>query len=137
MSAAETHDNVHDLIDRGDPIHQQWARFRDRFAEAMDGALYAIEDLEAKVLSRRAILFAGKGSAIVGETVEYDAGVRAMQLLWACGEVDELIGLLPGIEALARVQGCDRMVVEGPRAWQRILRGVGYEFFSVTLTKGL
>ena len=135
MSAVET--NVHDLVDREDPVAIQWARFRDLFAKAMDGTLYAIEDLEAKVLNRRAILFAGKNSAIVGETTEYDAGAHAMQLLWACGEVEELIALLPGIESLARIQGCDRMVVEGPRAWERVLKGSGYEFFSVTLAKGL
>ena len=137
MIAAEDQNNVHDLVDRESPVVVQWARFRDAFASAMDGDLYAVDDLEAKVLSHRAILFAGKGSAIVGETTAYPGGALAMQLLWACGNVEEIVALLPGIEALARIQGCDRMIVEGPRAWERVLKSSGYGFFSATVTKGL
>ena len=136
MTAAETYDNVHDLVDREDPIAAQWSRFRDSFAEAMDGALYSIDDLEAKVLNRRAILFAGKESAIVGESVPYAEGL-VMQLTWACGDVGEIVALLPGIEALARIQGCRRVVVEGRKAWERVLKASGYDFFSVTVAKEL
>lgn len=137
MSAAEALDNVHDLVDRDDPVAIQWARFRDRFAEAMDDGLYTIEELEQRVLTHRAILFAGKDSAIVGQVEAYPGGEQAFQITWACGNVDELLSLLPGIEALARIQGCTRMIVEGQRAWERVLKAAGYGFFSVTLTKGL
>lgn len=137
MSAAEAFDNVHDLVDRDDPVAIQWARFRDRFAEAMGDGLYTIEELEQRVLTHRAILFAGKESAIVGQVEPYPGGELAFQITWACGNVDELLSLLPGIEALARIQGCSRMIVEGQRAWERVLKAAGYGFFSVTLTKGL
>lgn len=140
MSLLEAHEdegNVHRIAAPADPVMAQWARFRDRFAEAMDGSLYTVEELEQRIATHRAFLFAGKASAIVGQCEPYPGGALAMQLLWACGEVDELVSLLPGIEAVARMQGCDRMVVEGPRGWERILKAVGYGFFSVTLAKGL
>lgn len=135
---SEFESNVTPLVaETHDPVMAQWARFRDLFAEAMDGALYTIDDLEQRVAAKRAILFAGKESAIVGQVDEYVGGSRALQLLWACGEVAEIVAMLPGIEALARIQGCDRVVVEGRRAWERMLKGSGYDFFSVTLQKGL
>lgn len=120
-----------------DPVMVQWAKYRDRFAQAMDGSLYTIEELEQRVATKRAYLFAGANSAIVGQVDPYPGGTLAMQLLWACGEVEEIVSLLPGIETVARMQGCQRMIVEGPRAWERILKGSGYSFFSVTLGKAL
>lgn len=140
MSLLENHDEddtVHRLTKPDDPVMIQWARFRDRIAEAMDASLDTIAELEQRIANRRAFLFAGKDSAIVGQCEPYPGGSMAMQLLWACGDIPEIVSLLPGIESIARMQGCDRMIVEGPMAWQRVLKGSGYDFFSVTLSKGL
>lgn len=141
MSAAETYDEddkVHDLVDRDNPVMVQWARFRDRFAEAMgEDDLYTIEELEQRVATHRAYLFAGKNAAVVGQVEPYPGGARAMQISWACGDLDEIIALSPGIEAMARMVGCTMMIVEGRKAWERMLKPAGYEFFSVTLAKEL
>lgn len=138
MSAAETFDdNVHDLVDRGDPVMVQWARFRDRFAEAMDDGLFTIEELEQRIASHRAYLFAGKNAAVVGQVEPYPDGTRAMQISWACGDLDEILTLAPGIEAMARMMGCTMMIVEGQKGWERLLKPQGYSFFSTTIAKEL
>lgn len=138
MSAAETFDdNVHDLVDREDPVLRQWARFRDRFAEAMDTSLYSIEELEERIATHRAYLFAGKNAAVVAQVEPYPGGARAMQVQWACGDMDEILALAPGIEAMARMVGCTMMIVEGQKGWERLLKPHGYDFFSTTLAKEL
>jgi hypothetical protein len=140
MSAAETFDdNVHDLVDRTDPVMVQWARFRDRFAEAMaeSDSLYTIDELEQRIATHRAYLFAGKNAAVVGQVEPYPGGAQAMQISWACGDLGEILSLAPGIEAMARMVGCTVMIVEGQKGWERLLKPAGYEFFSVTLSKAL
>lgn len=137
MSAAEDNtwgENVHLLatVDDTDPVMAQWARFRDRFAEAVEGTLYTLQELESDLAAHRSWLFAGRDSAIIGQTND-----DVMQLMWAVGDIAELVTLLPGIEAVARMQGAARMMIEGPRGWERVLKGAGYGFYSVTLTKEL
>lgn len=132
MSAAEDRSVLLLQHPEPDPVMVQWARFRDQFAVAVEGTLYTIEEVEQSIARREAVLFAGKQSAVVAEARD---GV--MQLMWACGEIEELVTLLPGIEAVARMKGCMRMMVEGPRGWERVLKAAGYGFYSVTLSKEL
>lgn len=129
--------NVHHLAEPEDPMLAQWKRFRPLFAEAMGDGLWTIEDLEAKIAHRRAFLFPGANSAVVTEIVEYPGGERAMQTLWACGDIEEVVALAPGIEATARMMGCTCMIVEGRRSWERVLKASGYDFMSTTLRKAL
>lgn len=124
--------NVHRLAPTDDPVMAQWARFRDGFAKAIEGTLYSLDEVEQAVATKRAILFAGKASAVVAE-INGDT----MQLMWATGEVPELLSLLPGIEAVARMRGCVRVFIEGPEGWKRLLKGAGYGFYSVTVAKEL
>lgn len=137
--AYEEPDTVHRLAREENPMLAQWARFKDRFAEAMedDASLYTIEDLEQRIATRRAFLFAGKESAVVAEVVDYPGGAKAMQMLWSCGDLGEIVALAPGIEAMARMVGCTKMIVEGQKGWERVLKPHGYQFFSVTIAKEL
>lgn len=139
MSLLETipDDNVHRLAESDDPVMVQWARFRDRFAESMDETLYSIEELEQRIAAHRAFIFAGKDSAVIGQVEPYPGGARAMQISWACGEMDEILSLAPGIEAMARMMGCTMMIVEGQKGWERLLKPMGYDFFSTTVAKEL
>lgn len=125
-------DNVHHLAQPTPPEMLQFARFREGFAQACEGTLYSIDELEQGVATRRLWIFAGKDSAVL---VEWNDD--AAQLMWATGDMAELVSLLPGIEAVARMRGCTRLVVEGPRGWERVLRSQGFGFYSVTLAKGL
>jgi hypothetical protein len=120
-----------------DPLLSQWARFRDKFAEGMRAGFWTIEDLEQKIAHRRAFFFPGAESAMVGQIEVYPGEARIFQVLWAVGDVDELLRMAPGVEALARMMGCTAMLIEGRPAWKRVLEGQGYELWSVTLHKAL
>lgn len=119
------------------PLARQWARFRDQFAEAMQGGLYTVDDLEMKIATGDAYFWPGKASAVVAQRVVYPSGEAVMQTLWAVGDVEEVLALAPGIEATARLVGCSSMLLEGRAGWSKILRGHGYEPWSVTLRKVL
>ena len=45
--------------------------------------------------------------------------------------------MAPGIEAMARMFGCQETLIEGREAWRKLLQPMGYELFSVTLRKRL
>ncbi len=124
------------VVDRRSPIEAQWARFRPQFAEAMEGGLYTVEDLEAKIASGAAYFWPGRNSAVVAERVEYP-GETVMQTMWSVGDLEEVIAMAPGIEATARLLGCTSMLLEGRKGWEKILRPHGYEPWSVTLRKAL
>lgn len=120
-----------------DPLLAQWVRFRDLFADAMGEGFWTIEDLEQKIAHRRAFFFPGAGSALVGQIEVYPGGSKVFQVLWAVGDVAEIVTMAPGVEAVARMMGCDTMLIEGREAWRRVLKGHGYEPWSVTLFKAL
>lgn len=120
-----------------DPLLSQWARFRDLFASAMSDGFWTIEDLEQKIAHRRAFFFPGKGAALVGQIEVYPGGARAFQALWAVGDVDEIARMVPGVEAMARMMGCQSALIEGRPAWKRVLESQGYKVWSVTLHKEL
>lgn len=119
------------------PLHAQWARFRPQFAEAMEGGLHSVESLEKLIGQGKAYFFPGKTSAVVAEKVTYDSGVSVLQLVWAVGDANELLSLLPGIEAVARLVGCSEMLVEGRAGWTKVLKSHDYKPWSVTLRKAL
>ena len=119
------------------PIHREWARFKDRFATAMEDGLYTIEALEKKIGQGKAIFLPGRDAAIVAEKVTYDGGRSVLQTLWAVGDLQEVIALSPGLEAMGRIMGCSQMLVEGRKGWEKVLAPHGYKPWSVTLTKDL
>ena len=120
-----------------DPVELQWARFRDQFAEAMQDGLWTVEDLEEKILTHRAFFFPGKNCACVGEIHIFPSGKKVMQFTWAVGDMEELVGMEPGVAAVCRLLGCDETLVEGRAGWTKVLRPLGYEPFSVSLRKAL
>jgi hypothetical protein len=119
------------------PLLAQWERFRPAFAEAMEGGLYSIDDLEAEVGSGESYFWPGSTAAVIAKVVTYPSGELVMQTLWAVGEMNEVLALAPGIEATARLLGCSSMLVEGRKGWQRVLQPHGYEPWSVTVRKAL
>jgi hypothetical protein len=119
------------------PILRQWARFRAQFAEAMADGLYRVEDLEADIFAGRAYLWPGKAAALVAQKMDYPSGESVLQVLWAVGDVDELLAMAPGVEATGRLLGCSSMLIEGRAGWARVLKRHGYEPWSVTVRKAL
>lgn len=120
-----------------DPLLVQWARFRDQFREAMGAGFWTIEDLDQKIAHRRAFFFPGKNAALVGQIEVYPGGERVFQFLWAVGDVAELVQMVPGCEASARMMGCTAMLIEGRSAWRKVMEPQGYKLWSVTLHKAL
>ena len=136
--AYEAPENVHRLNGEAtDPTLIQWARFRDQFAEAMGGGYWTLEDLEQKIAAKRAFFFPGKAAAVVGEIQVYPGGARAMQFTWAVGDVDEIVQMEPGLVAIARMMGCDKVLIEGRPAWAKLMKPLGYETFSITVEKAI
>lgn len=123
--------------DAVNPMAAQWAKWRDRFAEAMDGSFHTIEGLEKLVLQGRVQFWPGRNAAIVTEVQEYVGGEKALQGLWAAGDLAEVMELIPGAEAYGRLVGCTSVLIEGRAGWTRPLKALGYAPWSVTLRKAL
>lgn len=119
------------------PLEAQWLRFRDQFADAMEGGLYTIGDLEQMIADGRAYFWPGRAAAVITERVAYPSGEAVMQSIWGVGDLAEILELTPGIEAAARLVGCSRMLIEGRAGWARVLKGRGYEPWSTTVSKVL
>lgn len=131
-------ETVHRLAEPVDPLLSQWARFRPLFAEAMgEGGFWNIEDLEQKIAHKRAFFFPGRDAALVSQIETYPGGEKVMQVLWAAGDVAEILSMAPGVESIARMMGCSSMLIEGQKAWERLLKPQGYEPWSVTIRKAL
>lgn len=133
----ETGGDVINLTNGVDPLLSQWARFRDLFASAMGDGFWTVEDLEQRIAHRRAFFFPGRNAALVGEIQTYPGGENVFQVTWAVGDVEEMLHMAPGVEAMARMMGCSSMLIEGRHAWARLLKPLGYEPWSVTVWKAL
>lgn len=118
------------------PEIPQWSRFKPLFDEAMSGGLYTIGEVEQKIRDGRAVFFPGKSSAVIAEVVDY-ASKRIFQCTWACGDLDEILLMSDGIEAVGRSLGCVEMIIEGRKGWEKALASKDYKPWSVTLVKGL
>jgi hypothetical protein len=117
------------------PPHAHWARCKAWIAEGLGDSLLKIDDIEAALARGEAILWPGAKCAIVSEFVSYPSGERASQVMSAGGDLDEIMSLVPGMEAFARLNGCAVSTVQGRKGWERVLKPAGYDFFSVTLRK--
>ena len=137
QAAPESGAEVFSLTAEVDPLLAQWARFRDQFAEAMGDGFWTIDDLEQKIAHRRAVFVPGRNAALVGQIEVYPGGERVFQFLWAVGDIDEVLTLTPGCEAMARMMGCTAMLIEGRPAWRRVMEPQGYKLWSITLHKAL
>ena len=79
----------------------------------------------------RAKLWPGKGSAIVTEIERYPTET-VMRFWLGGGDMDELLGMAPGVMAEGRMQGCASAIVEGRKGWEKALKGLGFSFYSAT-----
>lgn len=119
------------------PMAAQWAKWRPRFAEAMDLSFDTMEGLERMVLQGKLQFWPGHNAAVITEIYPYAGGEKVLQGKWAAGDAEEIMQMVPGIEAFGRVQGCTTVLVEGREGWARALRAQGYSKWSVTLRKAL
>lgn len=119
------------------PPHAHWERCKSWIAEGLGDSLLKIADIETQLAKGEAVLWPGQKCAIVSEFVTYPSGERASQVMSAGGDLDEILSMVPGMEAFARLNGCSTSIVEGRRGWERVLKASGYAFTSITLRKSL
>lgn len=119
------------------PLETQWLRFRDQFAEAMEGGPYSIELLESRIARGEAYFFPGKAAAIVAQVHTYETGERDLQTLWAVGDLAEVLAMEPVLTSTARLLGCGGVLVEGRAGWEKMLKPLGYEPWSRTVRKAI
>lgn len=119
------------------PPHAHWERCKAWIADGLEGSLLKVEDIEAALARGEAVLWPGERCALVSEFVSYPSGERASQVMSAGGDLDEILSMVPGMEAFARLNGCAVSTVEGRRGWERVLKPAGYEFLSIKLRKTL
>ncbi len=117
----------------------EYQKFRPGFIEAMaDDVLYTIEFLDERLWNGAYQFWASDNAAIVTEVSDYPGGVRAVHVLWATGDMDEMRGqIAPKAEAWAKSVGCSRIIIEGRPGWLKVMKADGYRPFSVTLEKDI
>lgn len=118
------------------PSYVHWMRFKPLFASAMAQSPYSLEELERGIAKGSVLFMPGKAAAITAIKATY-GNETVLQTTWAVGDMDEILALAPGVEALARLLGCTAVLVEGRRGWEKQLKSLDYRFFSVTLRKEL
>ncbi|HZC15654.1 MAG TPA: hypothetical protein VE309_02730 [Caulobacteraceae bacterium] len=119
------------------PPHAHWRRCKGWIADGLGESLLKIEDIEAALARGEAVLWPGEACALVSEFVTYPSGERASQVMSAGGDLAEILSMVPGMEAFARLNGCAISTVEGRRGWEKVLKAAGYEFLSIKLRKPL
>jgi hypothetical protein len=115
-----------------------YARFRERFAQALDPRLYSIEYLDSLLFTGKAQIWFADNAALVTELRTYPSGVTAICVVVAAGSKEEVVDILrPRAEAWAQSIGCSLVIVESREGWKRALRPHGYAPFQVSLAKEL
>ncbi len=116
---------------------RDYARFRSRLAEAIDGRLFSIEYLDWLMETGQARLWHDPGSAIVAAIREYPTGARVVTGLCACGTLNDIRELIPLTEQWGRENGCILALIESRAGWAHTLREDGYEPHQMALAKEL
>ena len=117
-------DNV---VDFKPEWEMQWIRCKPYIEEAIETQdSYTIKDVEDKISNGLFHLWAGKKSALVTEFVIFPKH-KVLNLLFCGGDYNELVEMLPSIEAFARAAECKRLYGGGRKGWARKLKHLGFE----------
>ncbi len=117
------------------PELQQFERCKAWLEAGLEGSPVTMVDL-LTAIARGAMLWPGKAAAMVTEIGPFGDG-KAISVLAAGGDMEELKQMALGVEAMGRMNGCAYALVEGRKGWERALKSEGYEFQSITLRKVL
>jgi hypothetical protein len=118
------------------PAQADWARCSPFIEAALayaDGA-YAIEDVAAAVEAGEMGLLAGERSALVFEVAPFPR-LRALNVVFAGGDLDEIRAMDPALVAIARGHGCSRIYLTGRLGWLRALKDLGYGAVAAMASK--
>lgn len=99
--------------------------------------MHTVAGIEATIRQGSAQLWVGAGCVVVTEVQSYLGGAKALQFMWAGGDLDAVLAVTPQIEAWGRSLGCSMALVESRPAWAKLLKPMGYSPWSVTVRKAL
>ena len=117
-------DNV---VDFKPEWEMQWIRCKPYIEEALKYQdSYTIDHVEDKISNGLFHLWAGKESALVTGFVIFPKH-KVLNLLFCGGDYNELVKMLPSIEAFARAAECKRLYGGGRKGWSRKLKHLGFE----------
>ena len=104
----------------------------------MDPRFYSIEYLDWLVMTGRAGIWFSDNAALVCEIKVYPTGARAVAVVIAAGDKNEIVNeLRPAAEAWGKDNGCTFSMVESREGWGHALKTHGYEAFQRALVKEL
>ena len=104
---------------------ETWARAKPLLQAALDRSPgpETLADVQADLVSGDAQLWCSETAAVVTQT----PGDGSVHVWLAGGSLETFPALFRSCAAWARVQGCDRMTVEGGRrGWTRVLAPLGF-----------
>jgi hypothetical protein len=113
-----------------------WPRCRGWVEDALvyAGGTHTIEDVREAIEAGRALLLAGRKSAMVCEVQTYPQ-LRSFHIWLAGGDLAEIRSSQPQLEEYARRLGCSRISIAGRRGWVRAIDDLGYREKFTTVVK--
>lgn len=116
---------------------QDYLRWRDSLAEAVDARFYPMGWLDAEVWSGRARFWSNADGAIIAGLRVYPTGAREVHGLVAAGDLAAIQALIPWAEAWGRELGCAVVTIESRPGWARAMQHDGYAVHQIAIRKEL
>ena len=118
---------TNNVVDLKPEWEMQWNRCKHWIEDALEYQdSYTIDHVEDKISRGLFHLWAGKRSALVTEFVIFP-NHKVLNLLFCGGDYNELVEMLPSIEAFAKAAECKRMYGGGRKGWSRKLKNLGFD----------
>lgn len=97
--------------------------------------LWTLSDVRADLAAGGSKLWLGERSAMVTSESDYANGERLIEAWLAAGDLREITGAIPRLEAYARERGMTQAHVTGRHGWLRTLQPFGYGYHATTVRK--
>lgn len=75
-------------------------------------------------------------SVTITEVIGYPQK-RVLQVVLAVGELEDVLALIPEMEAFGKKHGCSSMRMFGRKGWSKVLPKIGWKSPGVTYEKAL
>lgn len=94
-----------------------------------------IEEVAADLAANRAMLWPGERCALITR-ITFDPD-KTLHVWLGGGDLDELLAMRTGVEAVGRLMGCRFATIAGRKGWARVFRKFGFEAVDDVLRKAL
>jgi hypothetical protein len=114
---------------------ERWRGHIER-ALAHSGGTHIFEDVYESVMLGRMQLWENNDSMLITEIVVYPRK-KTLHIFLASGTMDDVLDVLPSVEAWGRIQGCEAVTFAGRKGWLRVMTKRGYSSTLAVMEKGL